>query len=397
MQVVIREILRRAVRRLGDTSLLAVLVVLVVLLLVCRASAEQYEFGGVYRVQDVFTAYCEDCYLELPPEFLAADIVLAVKTDNDKTFRQALKKSARAVGWELQTKGRYFVANPIQNSDNLVYLSCITNEPVNVPKYLYSWAVKSDSIKCYLQKLEQSKKDSLFKIEQSNKDKLDSLSKIRLPFISYKLEYYSYTKNFADKLGAEFGGIVAEGNLHDKFKIFDDWKFYATTTNDTTFTFRSIDVAFDSSLSVDWGTEEQTLKTSYVTANGIVNNDYEWRKYGLLVTMQKDTARVRLSYVFRDKEANISVLQGQAVGNLGDTIRVSGQYNTSRVVTIGIPWLSSIPIIKYLVSTEQVLTDIKQFELYLIPKKAGTDEDRQQDTTATAADTTTTADTLVSR
>lgn len=396
MHLVIREILRRMVRRVGDTSLLAVLVVLAVLLLVCRASAAQYEFGGVYRVQDVFTAYCEDCYLELPPEFLAADIVLAVKTDNDKTFRQALKKSARAVGWELQTKGRYFVANPIQNSDNLVYLSCLTNEPVNVPKYLYSWAVKSDSIKCYLQKLEQSKKDSLFKIEQTNKNKLDSLSKIRLPFISYKLEYYSYTKNFADKLGAEFGGVVALGNLHDKFQILDDWKFYASTTNDTTFTFRSIDVAFDSSLSVDWGTEEQTLKTSYVTANGIVNNDYEWRKYGLLVTMQKDTARVRLSYVFRDKEANISVLQGQAVGNLGDTIRVSGQYNTSRVVTIGIPWLSSIPIIKYLVSTEQVLTDIKQFELYLIPTKAGT-EDAKQDTTATTADTTTTADTLVSR
>lgn len=378
MQIVIREILRRMVRRVGDTSLLAVLVVLAVLLLVCRASAAQYEFGGVYRVQDVFTAYCEDCYLELPPEFLAADIVLAVKTDNDKTFRQALKKSARAVGWELQTKGRYFVANPIQNSDNLVYLSCLTNEPVNVPKYLYSWAVKSDSIKCYLQKLEQSKKDSLFKIEQTNKNKLDSLSKIRLPFISYKLEYYSYTKNFADKLGAEFGGVVGLGNLHDKFQILDDWKFYASTTNDTTFTFRSIDVAFDSSLSVDWGTEEQTLKTSYVTANGIVNNDYEWRKYGLLVTMQKDTARVRLSYVFRDKEANISVLQGQAVGNLGDTIRVSGQYNTSRVVTIGIPWLSSIPIIKYLVSTEQVLTDIKQFELYLIPQskeKEGTEND----------------------
>lgn len=104
MHLVIREILRRAVRRLGDTSLLAVLVVLAVLLLVCRVSAEQYEFGGVYRVMDVFTAYCEDCYLELPPEFLAADIVLAVKTDSDKTFRQALKKSARAVGWELQTK-----------------------------------------------------------------------------------------------------------------------------------------------------------------------------------------------------------------------------------------------------------------------------------------------------
>ena len=395
MHLVIREILRRAVRRLGDTSLVAVLLVLAVLLLVCRASAAQYEFGGVYRVQDVFTAYCEDCYLELPPEFLATDIVLAVKTDSDKTFRQALKKSARAVGWELQTKGRYFVANPIQNSENLVYLSCLTNEPVNVPKYLYSWAVKSDSIKCYLQKLEQSKKDSLSALEQSKQDKLDSLSKIRLPFFTYELKYFSFTKNFTDKLGVDFDAIVAAGNLRGKWRIYDDWRMFATRTNDTAFTFRSVLVSFDSALALDWGTEEQTLKTSYVSDNGVVTTDYEWRKYGLIVNMRKDTARVSLSYTFRDKEQNISVLQGSAVGNLGDTLRVYGQYNTRRVVTTGVPFLSSIPLLRYLFSTEQVLTDVKHFELYLVPKKAGT-ENATQDTTATTADTTT-AETLVSR
>ena len=105
-----------------------------------------------------------------------------------------------------------------------------------------------------------------------------------------------------------------------------------------------------------------------MTDNGVVTNDYEWRKYGLIVQLSKDTARVRLSYIFRDKEQNISVLQGSAVGGLSDTLRVYGQYNTRRVVNTGFPLLSSIPVLKYLFSTEQVLTDTKHFELYLIPK-----------------------------
>lgn len=374
MRIVINALLRRFVRRMSDTSLVFVLVVLCVLLLVMRSVAAQYEFSGVYRVQDVMTAYCEDCFLELPPEFLQSEIVLAVKTDEDKVFRRALTKSARGAGWNLSVNGRYFVANPVQNADNLVYISCLTHEPVNVPKYLYSYARTADSIKCYLQDLEQRKRDSLYALEQTKQDKLDSLSKIRLPFISYKLEYYSYTKNFADKMGVEFNALVASGDLRGKLRLYDDWKAYATRTNDTSYTFRSIDVALDSALSVDWGTEEQTLKTSYVTANGIVNTDYEWRKYGLLVTLSKDTSRVKMSYVFRDKEQNISVLQGQAFGAIGDTIRVSGQYNVSRSVVTGVPFLSSIPLLRYLFSTEQVLVDTKQFELYLVPQSTRTSQ-----------------------
>lgn len=367
-EIVFRCVVRRCVRGLSDLSLVFVLVVLGVLLLVMRASAAQYEFNGVYKFVDVFTAYCEDCYLELSPEFLESSGVLAVKTDNEKTFRRALEKSARGAGWDLRMNGRSFVANPVQNSENLVYLSCLTNEPVNVPKYLYAWAVKSDSIKCYLQKLEQIKRDSLSALEQSKADKLDSLSKIRLPFFTYELKYFSFTKNFTDKLGVDFDAIVAAGNLRGKWRIYDDWRMFATRTNDTAFTFRSVLVSFDSALSLDWGTEEQTLKTSYVSDNGVVTTDYEWRKYGLIVNMKKDTARVSLSYIFRDKEQNVSVLQGSAVGNLGDTLRVYGQYNTRRVVTTGVPLLSSIPVLRYLFSTEQVLTDVKHFELYLVPK-----------------------------
>ena len=348
----------------ADRELTICILMMIALLFVGRCYAQVYEYKGVYPAQAIFTTLCDNCFLELPPEFLKTDLVLSVSTDKLKTLEKALISSAKSAGWELRKVGNTWKAEPVQNEGQLVYISCLTNEPVNVPKYLYTYAIRSDSIRC-------AGRDSLLRVQDSitlfEKHRKDSLSQIRLPFGNYELRYYSFTKNFSDKMGMEFNGIIASGNLHDKFRIYDDWKLHATETNDTAFTYKQINVAFDSSLNVDWGTEEQTLKTTYVTSNGVVNTDYEWRKYGLIVSLQKDTARVKMSYVFRDKEQNISVLQGSAVGTIGDTLVITGQYTTTRSVTIGLPFLGRIPFLKYLFATEQVLTDVKQFELYLLP------------------------------
>lgn len=373
----------------NDKSIVICMLVLAVMLLVLRCEAANFEYKGVYPAQAVFTNLCENCFLELPAEFLETKLTLSVSTDKEKVLHAALVSAAKSSGWNLRRQGLKWSAEPIQNEGNLVYISCLTNEPVNVPKYLYTYAVKSDSIRCARRDSTQRRQDSLALEERKRQD---SLSRLRLPFGNYELRYYSFTRNFADKMGVEFNGIVASGNLHDKFEIFDEWKLHATETNDTTFTYRQVNVAFDSTLNVDWGTEEQTLKTTYVTNNGIVNSDYEWRKYGLIVTLKKDDKRIQISYVFRDKEQNISVLQGSAVGNLGDTLMVTGQYTTSREVTIGIPFLSRIPILKYLVSTEQVLTDIKQFELYLVPtERRNVNEYGRFEENGSTTDTTSTA------
>lgn len=379
----------------ADRNIAVCMVALAVLLLVMRCEAQQYEYKGVYPAQAVFTNLCENCFLELPAEFLQTNLVLSVSTDKLKTLERALVSSAKSAGWQLQKQGSTWRAEPSQNEGNLVFMSCMTNEPMNVPKYLYTYAVRSDSMKCAERERERARQDSLLSAEQHRKD---SLAQVRLPFKNYQLRYYSFTKNFTDKLGVEFNGIIAHGNLHDKFHWFDDWKMHASETDDTTFTYRQVNVSFDSVLNVDWGTEEQTLKTTFTTSNGVVNADYEWRKYGLIVTLKKDDKRVHMSYVFRDKEQNISVLQGSAVGDLGDTLVVTGQYTTKREVTIGIPFLCRVPFLKYLVSTERVLTDIKEFELYLVPTErrnvnehgrfedVGTDGRSPSDTTT--ADTT---------
>lgn len=377
-----------------DDKIIAVVVLLLaVALFATRLFAQQFEYRGVYTAEQVFTHLCDNCYLELPSEFLQTNLVLSVSSDDSKALNRALVSAARGSGWALSKRGSLWHAEPVQNDGNLVYLSCMSNEPVNVPKYLYWYAVKSDSIRCHRRDSLQARNDSVAHAERMRQDSItravDSLSRLRLPFKRYELRYYSYTKNFTDKIGVEFSGMLARGNLHDRFKIFDDWQFYATSTNDTTFTSRFVNVAFDSTLNLDWGTEEQTLKTSYVSSNGYVSNDYEWRKYGLVVTMKKDTAKTYLTYVFRDKEQNISVLQGSAVGDIGDTLTVTGQYTTSRVVRTGVPFLSSIPVLGLLFSTEQTMTDVKRFELYLVPteKKAVQDGQVQRTVSTAAADT----------
>lgn len=355
-----------------DIGLSVAVIALLVVLFAVRCSAQQFDYRGVFSTKDILVNWCDSCYLELPPDYLNTEIVLSIQSNQEDKVFKALQAASRGVGWELtRSKAGLLKARPLENVGNLVFISCMDNQPKNVPQYLYSASVKADRLQC-------AKRDSLDNVQRSRASRdsaradsvaryLDSMSRERLPFKRYELRYYSYTKNFTDKIGAEFSGIVAKGNLHDKFKIFDDWQFFATSTNDTTFTSRLVNVAFDSTLNLDWGTEEQTLKTSYVSSNGYVSNDYEWRKYGLVVTLKKDTAKTYLQYVFRDKEQNISVLQGSAVGNNGDTLVVSGQYTTARQVNTGVPFLSSIPILGLLFSTQQTLTDVKRFELYLVP------------------------------
>lgn len=366
----INTILRSLVRNIcnslfrgKDPFTLILAVIIILLLIVSFPKAQLYEYKGVYPVQSVLINYCQDCFLQLPPEFLQSNIVLSVETDKEKDLFKALVSASKAIGWDLKRVGKNLVAEPSQNQGNLTYISCLTYDAIDVPKYLYSYAVKADSIKC-------AKRDSLALFEINRQDSIakynDSLQAIFLGFKTYELRYYSYSKSFTDRIGFEWNQILAEGNLHNKFKIYDNWAFYATENNDTSFTFRRIILSLDSSLTLDWGTEEQTLLNSYVS-EGVTSNNYEWRKYGLIVNISKDDRRVMLDYTFRDKANSISVLQGKALGNLSDTLKVFGQYLTSRQVNQGIPILSQIPLIKYLFSDVKNQNDLNNFELYLIP------------------------------
>lgn len=355
-------------KNVNDTLLVILVITLSVMLLATRAWAGQYVYKGVYPVEAVMVNFCENCYINLPPEYMQSNITLAVNTDNIKEVERALVSASAAVGWELKRTRRGWKAEPLQNEGNAVYISCMTSEPVNVPKYLYGYAVKADSIKC-------AKRDSLaLRADSVESARRDSANRARDSIVSlpplawkhYELRYYSYSQGFADKMGVEWPTIWALGNLHDKLQVFDDWSAIATATRDTAFTNRRLLFSLDSSMSVDWGSEEQTLKQTFVN-DGVTTSDYEWRKYGLIVQVLRDGKRTRMLYTFRDKSSGISLLQGSAVGAEGDTIRMQGTYTAVREYTRGIPFLCSLPVVGYLFSTKEHTTEQRAFELYLVP------------------------------
>lgn len=367
---------KRLVRRIisgivkDKTLVYAFILVAIILLGSSKVFAADYEYKGVYQVQSILLNYCEDCWLELPPDYLKSDISLSVTTNREKDLFKALQAASKSIGWELTRQGKKMTATPVQNEGNVVYISCMDLQPRNVPKYLYSASIESDRLQC-------SRRDSIQAVETARTEAArdsarhyrDSLEKIPpLDYRNYELRYYSYSKSFTDKLGVEWGDRLADGNLHSRFKIYDGWKLYANETNDTTFNYRSMFFSVDSALNVDWGSEEQVLQKTFVN-DGVMTTDYEWRKYGIIVTITRKRGRVTMQYTFRDKDNSVSVLQGSVVGSDSDTLFLQGNYMAKREISSGVPILCQIPIIQYFFTKTEVVNDIKEFELYLIPQE----------------------------
>ena len=223
-------------KNVSDKWLIFALMLFFVALFACRVHAQQFVYKGVYSVESIMTNYCDDCFLELPPDFLRSELVLSVSTDNEQQLFKSLQTSSRAIGWELtRQKDGTMRAEPLLNLGNMVYISCMDKLPKNVPKYLYTASVKSDKLQC-------AERDSLANLARIKAQRdsviIDSLQRAKLDFQSYQLRYYSFSHSFAKNLGVEWGSFLASGNLRGKLEVFDDWRIIAQNTNDTTFTSR---------------------------------------------------------------------------------------------------------------------------------------------------------------
>ena len=89
--------------------------------------------------------FCDDCWLELPPDFLTTNMVLNVTTD-DHSRLQGHAEIGSGAGLEPHRQGNILKAEPCKMLGSLVYISCMDNQPHNVEKYLYAASIKADSI-----------------------------------------------------------------------------------------------------------------------------------------------------------------------------------------------------------------------------------------------------------
>lgn len=327
-----------------------------------------YEYKGVYSVNDVLTNYCDNCFLQLPAEYLQTNIVLSVSTDKKGELLTAIKKASYANGWQLVSTGHTLKAEPIENADKIPYISCMDYQVVNVPKYLYSATIKADKLLCAKRdSLQRYTKDSIQSKLQQIKD---SLAQIKpLSYIKYRLLFYSFTKTFSDKMGVSWKNVLAAGNLKKIPTFYDAWYLTALEQKDTSFTYRSLSVSLDTTSNIDWGNEIQSISKTYVSTNGYVTSDYEWRKYGMIIKLTRSKTDVTLDYIFREKgtSGDISVLQGTQTAIVNDTLHLTGTYNVVSTSSAGLPFLSRIPLLGYLFSQKENTIDTRHFDIFLLP------------------------------
>lgn len=353
------RILRESSKMFGWRSLLPYVgVAALVLVALTKAQAQEirqpnYVFSGLYQVSEILPAYCENCYLGLPVEYLETSLVLAVKTDNKDDLFQAIKNASRANGWALSRKGKTIKAERIEDK-GVAFLSKIDTSVKRVATDEIVLHRLADSLKAVSMNLAKFHQDSLASIPP-------------LGFQNYKLIYVAYSKSFAEKLGVSWREILAQGDLRSVPKFYDNWQLYATENNDTTFNRQDLAFSLDSSMSLSWGAEKQVALKAF-TADGIIEREYEWRKYGLEVQINRDERRVKMAYTFRNDDGTETTLTGSAVGTKSDTLKLVGNYRTTQTEKTGVPFLAKIPILGYLFSTESTNTDYKRFELYLIPQ-----------------------------
>lgn len=334
------------------------LAVFVIVAMAVNAKAQpigtKFYFSGAYKLTEILPALCENCRLDVPPEFSETEIFLAVKSQEKKDLQSAVKSALAGLGYRATITNKLI---KIEKSEiKLVpYVSCLDTNLYEIPENSYKLRNYADSLKCFTHKLN----------EQSRKEKEDSLKAILpLDFKSYKLRYVTLYKKFADKMGVDWNEILMSGDLRSYPKIYDKWSIIANETNDTTFSVREISFTFDSTFSLDWGSEKQYEKSTSIT-DGILTTEKEWRKYGVQINLSANRTKVKLEYTFRNDDE--TTLSGQAVGTHVDTLKVYGDYANKILHSDGLPIIQRIPIIGNFFKVEKTEKENARFELYLIP------------------------------
>lgn len=334
------------------------LAVFVIVAMCVNAKAQpigtKFYFSGAYKLTEILPALCENCRLDVPPEFSDTEIFLAVKSQEKKDLQNAVKSALAGLGYRATITNKLI---RIEKTEiKLVpYVSCLDTNLYEIPENTYKLRKYSDSLKCVTHKL----------TEIQRKEKDDSLKAVQpLEFHSYKLRYVTLYKKFADKMGVDWNEILASGDVRKYPRIYDKWSIIANETNDTAFSVRELSFAFDSSFVLDWGNEKQ-IEKSVTISDGILTTDKEWRKYGVQINVTAHDKRVKLEYTFRNDDE--TTLSGQAVGGNLDTLKVYGDYANKILHSDGLPLLQNIPIFGNFFKVENTEKEIARFELYLIP------------------------------
>lgn len=304
-----------------------------------------FEFSGEYTWGEVITSLCRDgwCRTQLPRTFFEMKVPLNIYENSFNDAFKALSLQAEADGYILRKKGSkrpFLVIAELDEEKTSSYVSCLDTIVHSVPaKDLYRYKL-ADSLRC---KSRSRSLDSLRALADS----------VFFPSTRYRVSFYVVSSAFLRTLGVDWTTLWAKGNLVHRPDLITDWALKAVSENDSTAEFRSLEVDLDSTATLHWGSQKKDQKSTVVYANGVSQNDYEWRNYGLTLTLSRDIkGGLRADYQLAQRDEANSVLRGNFGGGGVDSISAIGVYDSYQNVVSGIPVLSEIPLIGRLFSTE---------------------------------------------
>lgn len=262
--------------------------------------------------------------------------------DFESAFK-ALSMQSRADGYRLVKKGSkrpYTVIAELDEREEVGYISCLDTavhkvDAVDLQKYRLA-----DSLRCASRRAER---DSSALYARS----------VHYPATRYRVSFYVVSSSFLYDMGIDWTEVFMNGDLKSAPKLIAGWSLKAVQVNDTTAEFRSIEVDLDSSTTLHWGSQRKEEKGIVTYSTGVSQTDYEWRDYGLTLTLTRDTvAGVRAEYTLAQRDENNSVLKGAFGGGGLDSVSAWGVYDSYQYTKRGVPFLSSIPLLGLLFETE---------------------------------------------
>ena len=280
----------------------------------------------------------------------------------DNAFK-SLAMQARADGYTLVKTGSkrpYTVAAVRDTTEEVGYISCLDTSVHKVDVRDLAKHKLADSLKCASR---AALNDSLEKYRRS----------VHYPATRYRVSFYVVSSSFLNEIGVDWTSVFAEGDLTSAPSLIAKWSLKAVSVDDTTAEFRSIEVDLDSSTTLHWGSQRKEEKGVVTYSNGVSQTDYEWRDFGLTLSLFRDTvAGVRAEYTLAQRDENNSVLKGAFGGGGLDSVSAWGVYDSYQYYEKYVPFLSSIPLLGELFKSK-ARDKVKSFfviDIYPIPRNA---------------------------
>lgn len=213
--------------------------------------------------------------------------------------------------------------------------------PVKRAEYLRSVQHKADSLEAFNASL-----------SASARARADSLANLPpLPKKRVTIQYLELGRSTAERLGFSYSDWIGSAHFFGYNDLFSV-SIQALDIGDTSFVFRTYSSVYDSSLSVFWGGHRDRLKSSNVTSNGVISNNYETESFGL--TFRIDG----LKYYYEHSTDYEHSINGSGLLEFG-TNRIFGSYQFDYEQVRAVPVLGSIPVLGFVFRHSSIVSETR--------------------------------------